>query len=139
MPLAVVLRILIPLISQQRVTWSSRPGFQIGHWPFRNPKPSFHSPSVPGADDDDLALTVVFQEEMGAFLSVYWENALGKRELLAPNLFENIGLANQRTLLINRPTMGGPGKVVLKIKPVGPQYFAGPPGLGAPRSGPSGR
>jgi hypothetical protein len=34
--------------------------------------------------------------------------------LLAPNLFENIGLLNQRTLLINRPTMGGPGKVVLK-------------------------
>ncbi len=31
-----------------------------------------------------------------------------------PNLFENIGLLNQRTLLINRPTMGGPGKVVLK-------------------------
>jgi hypothetical protein len=71
-------------------------------------------PVVPGADDDDLALTVVFQEEMGGFLSVYWENALGKRELLAPNLFENTGLANQRTLLINRPTMGGPGKVVLK-------------------------
>lgn len=71
-------------------------------------------PVVPGADDDDLALTVVFQEEVGGYLSVYWESALGKRELLAPNLFENIGLPNQRTLLINRPTMGGPGKVVLK-------------------------
>jgi hypothetical protein len=71
-------------------------------------------PVVPGADDDDLALTVVFQEEIGGFLSVYWENAFGKRQLLAPNLFENIGLLNQRTLLINRPTMGGPGKVVLK-------------------------
>src|ERR1700722_12678912 len=71
-------------------------------------------PVVPGADDDDLALTVVFQEEIGGFLSVYWESALGKRQLLAPNLFENIGLLNQRTLLINRPTMGGPGKVVVK-------------------------
>lgn len=71
-------------------------------------------PVVPGADDDDLALTVVFQEEPGGYLSVYWENALGKRELLAPNLFENIGLPNQRTLLVKRPTMGGPGKVVLK-------------------------
>jgi hypothetical protein len=71
-------------------------------------------PVVPGSDDDDLALTVVFQEEIGGFLSVYWESALGKRQLLAPNLFENIGLLNQRTLLINRPTMGGPGKVVLK-------------------------
>ena len=80
--------------------------------------PKAHSelsfPVVPGPDDNDLALTVVFQEEMGGFLSVYWENALGQRQLLAPNLFENIGLLNQRTLLINRPTMGGPGKVVLK-------------------------
>ena len=71
-------------------------------------------PVVPGADDDDLAVTVVFQEEIGGFLSVYWESSFGKRQLLAPNLFENIGLLNQRTLLINRPTMGGPGKVVLK-------------------------
>jgi hypothetical protein len=71
-------------------------------------------PVVPGADDDDLALTVVFQEEIGGFLSVYWENSFGKRQLLAPNLFENIGLANQRTLLINRPTMGGPGNIILK-------------------------
>jgi hypothetical protein len=71
-------------------------------------------PVVPGADDDDLALTVVFQEEIGGFLSVYWESSLGKRELLAPNLFENIGLANQRTLLIKRPTMGGPGNIILK-------------------------
>ena len=71
-------------------------------------------PVVPGPDDDDLALTIVFQEEIGGFLSVYWESALGKRQLLAPNLFENIGLLNQRTLLINRPTMGGPGKIVLK-------------------------
>src|SRR5260370_18488444 len=71
-------------------------------------------PVVPGSDDDDLALTVVFQEEPGGFLSVYWQSALGKRELLAPNLFENIGLPNQRTLLINRPTMAGPGQVLLK-------------------------
>jgi hypothetical protein len=71
-------------------------------------------PVVPGADDDDLALTVVFQEEPGGYLSVYWENALGQRELLAPNLFENIGLPNQRTLLVKRPTMGGPGKIILK-------------------------
>jgi hypothetical protein len=71
-------------------------------------------PVVPGADDNDLALTVVFREEIGGFLSVYWENSFGKRQLLAPNLFENIGLANQRTLLVNRPTMGGPGKIVLK-------------------------
>src|ERR1700719_4190785 len=40
-------------------------------------------PVVPGADDDDLAVTVVFQEEIGGFLSVYWESSFGKRQLLA--------------------------------------------------------
>jgi hypothetical protein len=81
---------------------------------FPKPQAELSFPVVPGSDDDDLALTIVFQEETGGFLSVYWESALGERQLLAPNLFENIGMLNQRTLLINRPTMGGPGKVVLK-------------------------
>jgi hypothetical protein len=100
------------------LTTTSRPQFPI--WmperPLAAPKPQaeLSFAVVPGPDDDDLALTVVFQEEVGGFLSVYWEDSSGKRDLLAPNLFENIGLANQRTLLINRPTMGGPGKVILK-------------------------
>jgi hypothetical protein len=100
------------------LTTTGRPEFPI--WmperPLAAPKPQaeLSLPVVPGSDDDDLALTVVFREEVGGFLSVYWENSFGKRELLAPNLFENIGLPNQRTLLIKRPTMGGRGKVVLK-------------------------
>jgi hypothetical protein len=71
-------------------------------------------PITPGAEDQDLALTVVFNEEPGAYLSVYWQPKTGERELLCGNLLENIGLPNQRTLLINRPTMGGPGKIVLQ-------------------------
>jgi hypothetical protein len=100
------------------LTTTGHPTFPV--WmperPLAAPKPQaeLSFPVVPGANDDDLALTVVFREEVGGFLSVYWENALGRRELLAPNLFENIGLPNQRTLLIKRPTMAGPGKVVLK-------------------------
>jgi hypothetical protein len=71
-------------------------------------------PITPGPEDQDLALTVVFNEEPGAYLSVFWLPATGDRELLCGNLLENIGLPNQRTLLINRPTMGGPGKIVLQ-------------------------
>jgi hypothetical protein len=71
-------------------------------------------PVVPGSEDDDLAMTVVFQEEFGGYLSVYWESTGGARQLLSANLFENTGLKSQRTLLISRPTMGGPGKVILK-------------------------
>ncbi|HWY91438.1 MAG TPA: hypothetical protein VNY04_00945, partial [Chthoniobacterales bacterium] len=94
------------------LTTTGQPQFPI--WmperPLAAPKPQaeLSFAVVLGPNDDDLALTVVFQEEVGGFLSVYWEDLFGKRELLAPNLFENIGLPNQRTLLIKRPTMGGP-------------------------------
>lgn len=71
-------------------------------------------PVTPSVEDDDIALTVVFNEEPGAYLSVYWQPRQGDRELLCANLIENIGLPNQRTLLINRPSMGGPGKIVLQ-------------------------
>jgi hypothetical protein len=71
-------------------------------------------PVTPGTDDNDMALTVVFNEESGAYLSVFWQPEQGDRELLCDNLIENIGLPNQRTLLINRPTMGGPGRIILQ-------------------------
>ena len=73
---------------------------------------SFHI--VPIADDDDLALTVVFTEEIGGYLSVYWQPQGGSRQLICANLFENISIPNQRTILINRPTLGGPGKLILE-------------------------
>lgn len=69
---------------------------------------------VPVAEDDDLAVTTVFAEQTGAYLSVYWQPNGGSRQLICANLFENIDLPNQRTLLINRPTMGGPGKLILQ-------------------------
>jgi hypothetical protein len=68
----------------------------------------------PVADDDDLALTVVFVEDMGGYLGVYWQPQGGSRQLICANLFENISLPNQRTILINRPTLGGPGKLILQ-------------------------
>jgi hypothetical protein len=71
-------------------------------------------PVKPGPEDNDIALTVVFNEEPGSYLSVFWQPEQGGRELLCDNLLENIGLPNQRTLLISRPTMGGPGKIILQ-------------------------
>ncbi|MBW0001317.1 MAG: hypothetical protein JO015_19655 [Verrucomicrobia bacterium] len=71
-------------------------------------------PIQPVPNDYDLVLTAVFQEELGAFLSVYWQDRDGNRQLLCSNLFENINLLNQRTLLISRAIMGGPGKVILQ-------------------------
>ena len=71
-------------------------------------------PIIPGPADTDLVLTVVFREEPGSFLAVYWQDRDGRRQLLCANLFENINLPNQRTLLINRPELGGPGKLILQ-------------------------
>src|SRR5258708_32522484 len=71
-------------------------------------------PVMPSADDNDIALTIVFNEEAGAYLSVFWQPEQGDRELLCGNLIENIGLPNQRTLLISRPTIGGPGRLILQ-------------------------
>lgn len=71
-------------------------------------------PVIPISDDDDLALTVVFNDQIGSYLSIYWVDEDGQRRLLSANLLEGIGLPNQRTLLINRPMMGGPGKIVLQ-------------------------
>lgn len=71
-------------------------------------------PINPVSDDDDLALTVVFVEDFGGYLSVYWQPQGGSRQLICANLFENISLPNQRTILINRPTLGGPGKLILQ-------------------------
>lgn len=84
--------------------------------PLASPKPQaeLSIPIIPISDPDDLALTVVFREEIGAYLSVYWQENGGKPQLLSANLFENIGLLNQRTLLINRPGMGGPGTILIR-------------------------
>jgi hypothetical protein len=71
-------------------------------------------PIVPGNADEDLAVTIVFQEEFGGYLSVYWLADDGRKEMLCANLFEGTGLPNQRTLLLTRPMMGGPGKIMLQ-------------------------
>jgi hypothetical protein len=73
---------------------------------------AFHIVPVP--EDYDLALTVVFVEQNGTYLGVYWQPQGGSRQQICANLFENISLPNQRTILINRPTLGGPGKLILE-------------------------
>jgi hypothetical protein len=57
------------------LTTTGRPAFPtwMPERPLAAPKPEaeLSFPVVPGPDDDDLALTIVFQEEVGGFLSVY--------------------------------------------------------------------
>src|SRR5580698_3945969 len=58
-------------------------------------------PINPPPGDSDLAVTVYFTETAGGFLRVYWAG-VGDNGMLSDNLFEGIGIPNQRTLLIKR-------------------------------------
>ncbi len=61
-------------------------------------------PINPPKAEDDLVVTVFFNEQPGGFLRVYWDDGFNK-EMLTENLSEGIGMANRRTLVIKRGTM----------------------------------
>jgi hypothetical protein len=68
----------------------------------------------PIVGDTDLAVTIFFNEGSGGFLRVFWEGVDNNTEMLAQNLYDNIGMPNQKTLLIRRYTLTGPGKLVFQ-------------------------
>jgi hypothetical protein len=68
---------------------------------------------VPPAGNSDLAVTFYFTETPGGFLRVYWTGVQGG-EMLSDNLFEGIGMPNQRTLLIKRGTLSTPGTLTVQ-------------------------
>ncbi|MGB8354690.1 MAG: hypothetical protein WCD79_12425 [Chthoniobacteraceae bacterium] len=79
--------------------------------------PSSHAsisfPITPPSDDSDLAVTLYFTEVPGGFLRVYWVG-LQKSETLSDNLYEGIGMPNQRTLLIKRSTLSSAGTLTIQ-------------------------
>jgi len=60
-----------------------------------------------------LLVTVYFQEKQGGFLRVIWQGTQGA-QLLSDNFYENIGMANQRSLLISPATLVGDGTLVFQ-------------------------
>ena len=67
----------------------------------------------PPSDETDLALTIAFDEPQGGFLRLVWKSG-EKTELLSANLCEGIAMANQRTILIKRSVLAGPGVLILQ-------------------------
>ncbi len=63
--------------------------------------------------DAALLLTVSFTETDGGFLRVIWKSDQGSA-VLADNLYENVAMANQRSLLIPPSTLGAGGTLVLQ-------------------------
>ncbi len=60
-----------------------------------------------------LLVTVYFQESETGFLRLVWQNGAGSVSL-ADNFYENIGMANQRSLLIPPSTLGTDGTLIFQ-------------------------
>jgi hypothetical protein len=58
--------------------------------------------------DASLLVTVYFQETEGGFMRIVWQGTLGS-QVLSDNFYEDIGMANQRSLLISPTTLAGDG------------------------------
>jgi hypothetical protein len=55
-----------------------------------------------------LLVTVYFEEKQDGFMRITWQGTQGA-QLLSDNFYENIGMANQRSLLISAATLIGDG------------------------------
>lgn len=64
-------------------------------------------------DNSDLAITIYFNEGSGGFLRVYWESQ-DSTEMISPNLYDKIGMPNQKTLILRRSTLSSAGKLVFQ-------------------------
>lgn len=67
----------------------------------------------PPSGDSKLALTVVFREPEDGFARVIWQ-APGRAVTLCGNLYEKAAPLHQRTLLIERGSLGGAGQLIVE-------------------------
>jgi hypothetical protein len=70
-------------------------------------------PIDPPDATSSLLVTIFFQEKTGGFLRLTWQGGNGA-ELLSDNLYEGIGMNNQRSLLISPGTLQGAGTLMLQ-------------------------
>lgn len=67
----------------------------------------------PPPGDSRLALTLVFRETSGGFARVIWQEP-GKCITVCGNLYEQAADLHQRTLLLDRGTLNGPGQFIVE-------------------------
>lgn len=82
----------------------------------QTPSTTFATMNVPVMQPDpaaSLLLTVYFQEKDGGFLRIIWAGSNGAK-VISDNFYENIGMANQRSLLIDASTLGGDGTLTFQ-------------------------
>ncbi len=74
--------------------------------------PTLQLPIIPPDASGALLLTVYFTENQTGFLRVIWKTDQGS-VVLADNLYEDVAMTNQRSLLIPPSTLRGPGTLIL--------------------------
>ncbi len=70
-------------------------------------------PLLTPAPSASLLVTVYFEEKESGFLRVIWKGTQGA-QVLTDNFYENIGMANQRSLLISPDTLIGDGTLTFQ-------------------------
>jgi len=80
------------------------------------PPASFATLDLPILTPDpsaSLLVTVYFQEKQGGFMRISWQGTQGA-QVLSDNFYENIGMANQRSLLLSPTTLAGDGTLIFQ-------------------------
>jgi hypothetical protein len=101
LPTPVILDFPIPA-NQALPTWLGQPetpptAFAMLNLPILTPDPNA-----------SLLVTVYFQEKQDGFMRIIWQGTQGG-QVLSDNFYEDIGMANQRSLLISPTTLVGDG------------------------------
>ncbi len=106
LPAPATLDIPIPL-NRAMPLWVGQP---------QTPPATFATMNLPIMTPDpaaSLLVTVSFQEKDGGFLRIIWTGPNGA-QVLSNNFYENIGMANQRSLLVDASTLGGDGTLTFQ-------------------------
>jgi len=101
LPAPVILNLPIPA-NLALPTWLGQP---------ETPATTFATLNLPILTPDttaSLLVTVYFQEKQDGFMRISWQGTQGA-QVLSDNFYENIGMANQRSLLISPATLVGDG------------------------------
>ncbi|MCE0523463.1 MAG: hypothetical protein LV480_11200 [Methylacidiphilales bacterium] len=80
------------------------------------PQASFATLNLPILTPDtdaSLLVTVYFQEKQDGFMRIIWKGTQDA-QILSDNFYENIGMANQRSLLISPATLVGDGILIFQ-------------------------
>ena len=108
------MRAIPPAVWDVKRAWDSLPGWagpvstqrgvQMATWRVQIRPPE---------GDSKLAFTVVFREPADGFARVIWQGP-GRAVTLCSNLFEKAASLHQRTLLIERSSLGGAGQLTVE-------------------------